>query len=199
MKKKKYSRDLANNSIKLNKKQSIFKNKGFWGLIVIIIMVGSVLSFSAFYSDNGQKQKVKYNDYTFVNNNGGWVTKLNGQDASFYYLPSEVQDINSDFTIRNNEMYYVLKSENLSEYGNEVSRLKTFLNFKNIGVFRGCFSDEDCGDYPVVDCNNGNVITLNIGENNIFTDEKGCINIIGHSEDYMMVVDRFIYNLYGLM
>ena len=202
MKRKKYSK----NNVIINldssiKGKSLFKNKGFWGLIIVVIMIGSVISFSAYYSDNNSNQnQIEYNVYKFVNRGNGWETVFNGQVASFFYSPQEVQDITvNNINLNTNEVYFVIESKDINEYSYEINRIKSFLTLKGINSYVGCLDKENCGDYPLVNCLDNKVIIFRTSEKNLIYNEEECVIIEGQTTDYMLVVDRFIYYLYGVI
>ena len=198
MKKKKYSKDGASIT-QVNNENKLLKNKSFWGLIVIVIMISSVFAFSAFNTNNGDNS-LEYKNYKFFNRGKGWETKLNGQDVSFLYNPKEVENIPVlGSNINSNEIYLVVDSQELSEYGYEVNRINSFLNLKGIRTYNACLNEQHCGDLPVVNCDKGNVLILRTGNKSSIYNEEGCIVIEGESSDYMKVVDRFIYEIYGII
>lgn len=204
MKKKKYSKTLveASSISTETKSNSLLKNKGFWGLVIIIVMIGSVFSFSLFYSGTGSESNtLEYNNYKFVNRGKGWETKLNGQDVSFYYSPNDVMDIPFyNVNLDSSEIYFVMGDSDISEYGYEISRLKSFLAMKGIKSYVGCFTEDNCGDYPIVNCSKNKVLVLKTSErNSIYTDGDGCVVIEGKTTEYIKSVDRFIYALYGVI
>lgn len=198
MKKKKYSKENIVNT-DIAKSSSLFKNKSLYGLMIIVVMIGSVFAFSAFYSSDNSNV-LEYNNYKFVNRGNGWETKINDQDVSFLYNPGDVKDIpyfNLNFL--ENDAYIVVDTESLSEYGYEVSRIRDFLRLKKINTYFGCLNQENCKeDYPIVECGKENVIILKEGTNRIYN-ENNCLVIEGESSDYIKVVDRFIYGIFSIV
>ena len=203
MKKRKYSKELVKNlNQSSDKKQSVFKNKSLWGLFIIVVMIGSVFAFSAFYSvQDNNDNRIEYKGYVFINKGNGWETSFNGQVVSFLYSPLDVEDIPVlGININSNEVYFVIESLDIDENGYEIGRLKAFLGLKGINSYFGCLNEDNCGDYPIVNCNSNNVIIFRTSEkNSIYRAENGCNIIEGKNTEYMKVIDRFIYGIYGLM
>ena len=66
MKKRKFSKDSINKPEL--KKNNLLRNKGFWGLLIIVVMVGSIFAFSAFYSSEQNTENIlEYNGYKLIN------------------------------------------------------------------------------------------------------------------------------------
>ncbi len=199
MKKTKYSKNNINNQAEEKPKQNILKNKALWGLIIIVLMFGSVISFGFFNKNNNatNTNKVEYNGYTFTNNGKGWITDYKGQQVAFGYTPNEVTDINLEkLTFGNKFEYIIFKPGEFDENNYEVNRLRSLLALNGIKVYPACIEEKNCGNLPVNACNE-NAIYLKLGN-----ETKGywdtCYILESKSEDMLKLIDRFIYNVYGI-
>lgn len=200
MKKIKYSKNAVSFGREVEAKQSILKNKRFWGVIIILIMLGSVLAFGFFNVDNSDvsSKKVEYNGYKFINKGQGWITTYNGQEVAFAFKPDEIVDIKiENFGFGFNNGYIAFKPGEFSENSYEVNRLKGLLSLKGINVFAACVEEEGCGNLPITGCAE-NVIYLKLGnESSGYWDT--CYILETKPDDAFRIIDRFIYNVYGIM
>ncbi len=205
MKKKKYSKVAAglaskNEAGSLHLRSNFLKNKAFWGLLIIILMFGSVISFSFFYRDTDEQggNKAEYRGYIFVNNGEGWVTEFNGQQVAFEYNPREVEDINMEkFGFGFTEGNIAFDPGEFKSNSYEIGRLRALLSLKGISVFPACIKEEGCEDIPIVKCEE-RIIFLKLGN-----ETKGywdtCFVLEAKSSDILKAIDRFIYDVYGIM
>lgn len=169
------------------------------GLVMISILVLSSLGFALISSDRDDDEKnseINELGYNFFNDNGIWVTNLNGEFFTFKYLPSEVLDV--EMNLSTNLGYYSEKPlyfvntnyEEKSEILNNIDRY--ILRYQD-----ACINSEDCeGDIPLKDCSNNLIIFEEIEENktSVYQD-RNCVYIVG---DKMKGTDAFLYNVLGI-
>ena len=201
VKKKKYSKNIVSINETNQKKEGILKNKGFWGLIIIFLMLGSVLSLSFFYKgDDQMTDKVEYNGYVFVNNGNGWTTNFQGQEVAFEYLPKDLEDIQVEkpnLIISGSQYSIGFIPGEYSEESYEVLRLKSLLVLKGINAFPGCLKEENCGNLPLVKCNDNTIILKSGNETKGYYDN--CYIIEGDNEGMLKAINKFIYLAYGII
>lgn len=172
--------------------------------LVIILMVGSMLVMF-FEKGNNQEGGTVYNNYRFFYDpQKGWMTKVNGQDVSFEFLPSELEGSapGSFYGFNLGKTYVSFNPNEFSENSYEIKRLLGFLVFTGRKALPACSSDNNCGDLPVVECSENstnNIIFLYIGNETKINQEGNCLKLESKPGDEIKVIGLFIYKLLGIM
>ena len=187
------------------------KQKKRWGLIlfIVFIMIGTSVSF-VFFGFSPATERVKYNGFSFVNNGNIWIAKINGREAAFSFLPSEVESVSAfeDFSKRLQGKFEIDVTYDLnSTYKESIAlahhQMGLTLAAYSIFVRKG-FTANNTFNLPIITCDNatinvpvvyfkhGNATNINI-ENNCIIAEASA------NADFIMVKDRLLYGMLGVM
>ena len=187
------------------------KQKKRWGLIlfIVFIMIGTSVSF-VFFGFSPATERVKYNGFSFVNNGNIWIAKINGREAAFSFLPSEVESVSAfeDFSKRLQGKFEIDVTYDLNSTYKESIALahhQMGLTLAAYGIFvRKGFTANNTFNLPIITCDNatinvpvvyfrqGNTTNINI-ENNCIIAEASA------NADFIMVKDRLLYGMLGVM
>ena len=187
------------------------KQKKRWGLIlfIVFIMIGTSVSF-VFFGFSPATERVKYNGFSFVNNGNIWIAKINGREAAFSFLPSEVESVSAfeDFSKRLQGKFEIDVTYDLnSTYKESIAlahhQMGLTLAAYSIFVRKG-FTANNTFNLPIITCDNatinvpvvyfrqGNTTNINI-ENNCIIAEASA------NADFIRVKDRLLYGMLGVM
>ncbi|MBI2044469.1 hypothetical protein HYT23_00260 [Candidatus Pacearchaeota archaeon] len=177
------------------------KNQFILGGILIFVMIASTLGYSFSSSDknnvnNENSNKISYNGYEFVNQNGFWQLNLGDFQFSFTNNPNQVQEINAvvnPLSVYSGKALYV-SSENIrAEF--ELNRV---FNSVILRKQYACLEGENCNnDYPVKTCVD-NFIIIKEDEVANITRRDNCVFISGPEENLTAVVDEFLFKTIGV-
>lgn len=189
------------------------KEKKKYGLIlfIIFIMVGTSVSF-VYFGFSPAEDKVKYNGITFAKNNNVWIAKINGNEAAFSFLPSDVQNIPADveaFKLLQEKYEIDITSDvnitfketiALAEHqmGLTLEAYNIFLRkgFTTNSTFKPPIPIITCSDstanVPVVYFRSGNATSIRLDNN--------CIIVQASTNaGFIKVKDRLLYGILGVM
>jgi len=184
----------------MNKKLPLYKNKriltSFFGIFIISIMVFSVLNV---YQSRDKTKEIEYNGYKFYENNGYWVTNINGQQLTFRYNPLELSNISLLNYNVYDKIYLSYNPKHFDEERFVLGESLSLFKYVNIKPILSCYEEKDCPDIPLVDCDNYNSILLKYNENktNIYIENK-CLILEGSTEEQIKYVYKITYNLLGI-
>jgi len=172
------------------------KNQITIGVILIIVMFGSV--FGIFFGSWGgeESSKVDYNGFEFVKESNFWTLELGDFDFIFKYNPNEVQEIETEVKYLNN--YYgkvlYLSSEN-SEATYEIA---SNLDLITLRIQPACLNESVCeGNLPTKTCEDNFIIIEEKNQTNIIQDNN-CVFIQGPQENLTMISDEFLFHILGV-
>lgn len=179
------------------------RNNIFVGIVVIIVMLGSVfgvvVGYSGSPSTNQKGTEIEYNGQTFYNQKGFWVTQYRGLNMSFKYSPEQTDRVASVANTLNPLNSYPGKP--LYIYSEDtVSRSEIIRNVGRVArrIQPICLNEENCGNnYPLKDCSKNTIIIKESSQNEINQTQK-CVYIEGKSKDLPKVADEFVYRISGL-
>lgn len=197
MKKWKHSKDLESYN---EPEQSFWKSKKtvlILGIGIIFLMIGSLLTF---FTSPENEQYQEYNGYSFYLTQTGWITQLNGQQASFEQSPSELQNIPVEpFTLNEQRVYLAFDPADTNELSYEIQRLKAFLFLSGKNAIPACTTEEGCSDIPLITCENPEKsVYLKYGKQERIYKSGNCI-ILESQGDPTRIMNRFIYKILGVM
>ena len=165
------------------------------GLVLIFLMLLSTLGYalSGNQEENSESNKVVYNDFEFVNQNGYWMTDLDSFQFGFAYNPKEVEAIDSNLNYANS--YYDKPLYLKSDDSQATSEIYSNLNQIVQRMQNACIDENDCeGDLPVKDCSN-NFIIIEEDEIISIVQNESCVFISGPRENLTMITDEFLFNI----
>ncbi len=187
------------------------REKKRWGLIlfIIFIMIGTSVSF-VFFGFSPATERVKYNGISFVNNGNVWIAKINGREAAFSFLPSEVESafgfddsikiLQGKFEI---DATYDLNSTFAQAIALAQHQMALTLSQYNIYIRKG-FTANNTFNLPIITCGNA---TLNVpvvyfrhGNTTSIHVEDNCVIAEASSNaDFIKVKDRLLYGILGVI
>ncbi len=169
------------------------------GLILIFVMFFSVLGYS--FVGRGASQddtnKIIYNEYEFVNQNGLWILNLDNVNFVFRYNPEQVPKVYS--WVRPFDNYYQKPVYISSESPEAETEIYVNLNQIALRMQRACLSEEECGDenLPIKTCSDNFII---IEESNItdIIQQENCVFIQGPEVNLTRIADEFLFKILGI-
>jgi len=186
------------------------KEKKNWALIafMVVIMMGTTFSF-VFFGFSPTTEKVDYNGIKFIRKNNIWTARINGREAAFTFLPSEVSNIPAaDFSkkLQNKleiDATYDLNSTNKEAIALAQHQMGLTLAAYNVYLRKG-FTTNSSFNLPVITCNDATeivpVVYFKYGNSTSIYVENNCI-IADASSDagFIMAKDRLLYDILGVI
>jgi len=178
-----------------------------------ILMVGSLFGiiFLGFRSGGSAgAATVEYNDLKFINRGTFWSTNLNGIEAFFTYIPTELELILTDDNAINrlkNLVELDITSDFNDTYAEGIAlaqfQMGSVLNNFNVFVVRG-FTRENTANFPIITCNTATahvpVIYFKQGNvTKIYLENNCIIAEAGAHADIIRLKDRLVYGLLGII
>jgi hypothetical protein len=202
---------------KIKKKNKFLSQNFILGSLIVVLMISSVFGiiFSG-YNNNSGVDELNYNGYEFqVQNFGGYskyITTINKEKVSFYYLPNDVEQINiSDSAlnlISTKSFFYFtsdidsLVKEHIAlaqyEFGEALSQSFGSMyqvTFINTTIFPSATQ---------ISCENATdttpVIYFRLTNETEIENKGNCIYFNGDDTDsFLRLTSRVLYDLYGII
>lgn len=175
------------------------KNQLMIGGILILVMVLSVLGYSFEGNDENENEKIVYNSFKFIKQNGIWILNTENFQFSFKYNPKEVKAITEGLNLLDSYLgkpLYIY-SEN-SEAEGEIYKNLFYYNQIVERAQEACPENEECeADLPVKTCAD-NLVIIKKSEETIIKQEGNCVFIEGKEEDLMKLTDSFLFKIIGI-
>lgn len=178
---------------KKNKKKQLIV-----GLALVGLMIFSVVGYSFNRTIADGSEKINYNGFDFVKENGFWKTEINGLLLVFAYNPFETEELSGYFNGINN--YYgkplYVYSENSETESEIYKNLDQVILRRQYACLEG---DEACKDkeLPVKTCEDNFIVIKNSQEFSV-RQEKNCIFISGSDEKIIKETDAFLFEITGI-
>ncbi|MBT4376439.1 hypothetical protein HOD29_03625 [archaeon] len=175
------------------------RNQWILGVVLVIVMFGSVFGIVANSFGKKDSDEVKYNGYSFVPQSGYW--SLNLGDFNFFFKNNPLETQNLSLEDSEIEIISHYQSKPLYLYSEDYSASNEI--YQNIGPFveriqQACLTEENCtGDLPIKSCED-NFIQISISEENKLFQDKNCVFIEGKEEDLLKVTDEFLFKVLGI-
>ncbi|MAG91277.1 hypothetical protein CMO83_01210 [Candidatus Woesearchaeota archaeon] len=187
------------------------KEKKKWGTIMflIFIMVGLTSSF-VFFGFSPTSNKVKYNDLTFRTNGNVWVAQINGVNAAFSFLPTDVEGIFAfdDFSSLLQNKFEIDATYDFNSSFREPIALAHYqmgltLNSYNIFLRQG-FTANNTFNMPIITCDDATsnvpVVYFKYGNTtNIHLEGSCVIAEASTNADFIRLKDRLLYGILGVI
>ncbi len=170
-----------------------------------MIMLMATLSFGYIQFSDQEEAVGGITEYDHVFSpmpSGGYSAVFLDQRVSFAVLPSAVEDVPvEDFSFSSGRVYLATDPADALETDFSYQRGYAFLQFVGNSVQPSCSTEEGCGDIPIVSCDEGREVVLFDSTAAYGISSRGSCVVLGYSSDYerAQVVDRFIYELLGVM
>jgi len=182
--------------------------------IIAFIIVGVMVlsSFGIILEQADTSSKKNYNGYSFVKtDNGGWLTKIKGNEMTFSHSPSDLEGINLSQTVRdvlNGKTHIGLTSDVNDPLSSSIALeqfdyAQTLPSTTNTYTTTGFTANNTYGK-PVFGCNASNentpVIYFKKARESSIRTEGSCV-IVTADSDYEMVAmgERLLYYMMGIM
>ena len=156
------------------------KNKIYFGLFIIFLMVSSSAGF--LYSGDSNTKKI--NGHKFTKTNNGWETYIEQIESywAFSYLPNELGYNVNDFDL--SDSYVDIYAEGLDrEYIDE---------FKFILLYKGIMVNE----VNSIDCNKRTWVLNSEVSTTEISNEEGCLYLNGNINKF---IDGLTYRIFGVI
>lgn len=186
------------------------KEKRKWGLIlfIVFIMIGTSFSF-IFYGFSTVSEKVKYNGFIFTNRDNVWIAKINGRDAAFSFLPSDVENVfafDDAFKRLQGRLEIDVTYDVNSTFKESIAiaQHQLGLTLANYNIYlRKGFTTNNTYNLPVITCNDATlavpVVYFRHGNTTNIHVENDCIIAEAlNNADFIRVKDRLLYGILGV-
>lgn len=166
------------------------------GIILVGIMILSTAGYAFYREDKTTNEKIIYNGFEFVNENGFWRTSVNGEKFYFQYLPNETLDIKLNLQKNLNSfsgkpLYYSPQNPGVQEI---------LINFDRYveRYQQACLNIDNCENgLPIKNCTDNFIIFQNKNISTI-TQEDNCIYILYPDDADVKAADAFLYRILGI-
>ncbi len=172
------------------------KNQTIIGVILIIVMFGSV--FGIFVGSWGDREnsKIDYNGFKFIKENNFWILEIGDFQFAFKYNPNEVSEINTEAKYLNN--YYGVPLYISSDYPESTYEIVSNLDQIVLRIQPACLNESACEeDLPTKTCEDNFIVIEEKNETNIIQDNN-CVFIQGPQENLTMISDEFLFHILGV-
>ncbi len=186
------------------KKKKEKRNQVIMGVFLSLIMVASMLGIML----NQDQTITKYNKFKFEDVGNGFVSKINGKDLNFNYLPQEVEQ----FYINPTFCYNLQTASAIGIMFEPESESLTYSDFIRSDVQNIIeqpiisFVTEESDKYPIYEvasCNESSeslpIIFLKEGVNTSTTVEGNCLIAESSQIGFLMLRDRLVYCYTGVI
>lgn len=175
------------------------KNQRILGIVLIVVMFGSVFGVIVGSFNSDKEEQLKYKNYDLIKNNG--IYELRVGQSSFYFSknPNELSrnyDVNVTKLITNYVSTTLYVDTNDYYAAQEIqNNLEPYV----VRIQPACISEDSCpsNELPIKTCDENVIIIRESEENKIYEDNK-CVFIEGKSENLSELVDIFILKILGL-
>ncbi len=174
------------------------RNQLIIGVILILVMFGSVFGIIVGSFGKEDNTKTEYNGFEFTKQNERWLLNIGDFQFVFRYNPYEVEEIEANSSLKYLNNYYN-KPLYISSENNEASS-EIYMNLESIieRVQSACLEGEKCeGGLPVKTCAS-NFIIIREGNLDNITQKENCVFIYGSQENLTKVSDEFLFQIMGV-
>lgn len=154
------------------------------GVVLIFLLVFATAGFAIMNAGSQTREEriiKSYGGFEFLRQDNLWITEKQGRIHGFFYLPEDLKNIKTDFSL------------NLFNLMNEPLYLVNAETEKNIIVYNlypeyilriqeACLSEEDCleKNLPIKDCEKDNILVFEKSDDETEIYQTGkCIYIVG--------------------
>jgi len=181
------------------------------GLIMIIVMFGSVFTFIffGFQTGRGSSGIVDYNGFEFINRGSYWSTIINGREALFTYLPTDLGFIFLDNDVINlltNKVQIDVTSDFNDTLAEPIAlaqfQMGSTLNNFNIFLRSGFTSQRQ--NFPVITCDDATSFVPAIyfrGSNvtRVHLENNCIIAQAASPSEVIRIKDALVYSMFGII
>ena len=175
------------------------RNQFILSIILIMVMFSSIVGYSLSGLNETNSKSIVYNGINFVQNNNLWYANIGDFQFSFFYNPTEVEQINSELNLLN--QYKNLPLYIYSENSDAEAEIYRNLFYSNQVIQRmqyACLETEECAEeIPIKNCSD-NFIIIKKSEENKIIQQENCVFIEGKEEDLIKLSDSFLFKIMGI-
>ena len=170
------------------------------GIILASILFASIFGYGFRGRDGSEENKVTYNGYEFIEEDGFWFMEIGNFEFSFRYNPQETEQIDSDLNPL--ESYYGKPLYISSEDIESESEIYRNLKYQNPIIQRmqlACLEGETCEDdeLPIKTCED-NFIIIKESDITKVSQDNNCVFIEGQGENLTKITDGFLLKIIGI-
>ncbi len=174
------------------------QTKTLVGLILTVLMVGSIVGYAFYQKDGRRAENIDYKGIKFnLKEDGLWHFKIQNQEFSTIYNPKQTENV-SGFLIMNIQGYmgkplyfsYNSNREGVNEMIRNIGRFAARIQYACI--------DECEENWPVKNCSEDNIIIIKRINETLIKQEENCVYILAKEEDEARACDAFIFKIFGL-
>ena len=172
------------------------RNQWIVGIVLVFLMLFSVLGYAFGGKSDGENEKVIYNEFEFLGQNGFWYTQIGNFEFVFDYNPKEVdeQKVELNYVNEYYEKPLYLSSENSKASSEIYNNLNRFV----LRMQNACTEDQKCGgDLPVKTCEDNFIIIKKSNETKLYQDEN-CVFIEAPEDKLVGLTDEFLFQILGI-
>jgi len=187
------------------------KKKKVLGLVMTVVMFGSVFTFIFFGFQSGGRASgvIDYNGFELVNRGSYWSTTIDGREALFTYIPSDLGFIfiNNDVISKLRNKIQIDTSSEFNDTFSEPIALAQFqmgVTLNNFNIFlRNGFTFER-QNFPVITCDDASdfvpvIYFKSANATKIYLDNN-CIRVEAVSRaDIVRIKDKLVYGILGII
>lgn len=180
--------------------------------IVMALFISFIMIVSVFGIIIGSTtDEIRYGKHKFTFNGLQYVTKINGQEVSFYSLPNQIGNVNITPEIMNkiNNAFYITTAfdpNNATDSLPYIEQAKFDLDQQLTDkTFIGAVlaHSEQYTTLPIVSCSNATDVTpiviFNVTDKPDVIDVNSCIYFNGRASDFLRIRDSLLYKYYGVI
>lgn len=184
------------------------KNRLIMGFVLIFGMFFSVVGFSfggfsgghlfgRGTTTNDNSNRVNYNGFEFVNQNGLWVSNIGGFNFVFRYNPNQVEKSYSQ--IKPIDNYYQKPLYIYSENPDAETEIYVNLGQVVLRTQTACLEGLECKNenLPIKTCEDNFIIIKEDNTTGIIQEEN-CVFITGISYNLIRSTDEFLFKVFGI-
>jgi len=176
------------------KKKREQRNQLIIGGVLIVVMFSSVLGYAFLGRGNEDSNKIIYNGFEFIGQNGYWTLNVGDFNFAFRNNPNQVEEI--DVYVKDLNNYYEKPLYLSSENNEAVSEIYMNLNQIAQRIQSACLENETCEDenLPIKNCES-NFIIIKESNNSEIIQENNCVFIKGSAENLTQISDEFLFRI----
>ena len=192
----------------MRKQDKSDRTKKFMVYFIGFIMISSVFGVIFFGFSNGGAS-IKYNEFKFFNRGNFWSTTIDGREAMFTYLPSDLEPIPAEYNAISN-LKNKIQIDVTSDFndtfaeGIALAQYQMGITLGNFNVFaRPGFTTAE-QNFPVITCNSSTqfVPVIYFKSSNVtrISMENKCIIAESATQaDAIRLKDRLVYGILGII
>jgi len=171
------------------------RNKLYIGFALVVLMVMSSVGYAIMSNEKNQEGSTikTYKNHEFVQQNGVWISSVNGTIIYFNNFPEESENVSVSGNFNLND--YTGKPLYIVNMNNAVSVIITNLNKNILRYQEACLDNMNCSsDLPVKTCDDNLIVFVEGNEDKVWKD-KNCVYLSG---DLFKAGDAFTLRLFSI-